>query len=188
MPSPLPARRELAGRFDLLALAARHPDRYPGLLESVAHGTPSARFDVLAAFPQQSFQLDRDGQVRDGHGSALGRRFLDVLDEQWRASHSAAPAAAERLPFHGGWLLYLGYELAAEIEPRLHLPLPASRLPLALALRCPVAAIVDHRESRTTLLAEAGFEPMLALLEADLRMPADCRPMRPAVQEIDEDP
>ena len=188
MPSPLPARRELAGTFDLLALAARHPDRYPGLLESVAHGTASARFDVLAAFPQQSFQLDRDGQVRDGHGAVLGRRFLDVLDEHWRASHNEAPAAADRLPFHGGWLLYLGYELAGEIEPCLRLPLPAGRLPLALALRCPVAAIVDHREGRTTLLAEAGFESMLALLEADLRMPADCKPTRPAAHEIDEDP
>ena len=188
MPPPLPARRELAGRFDLLALAARHPQRYPGLLESVAHGTPSARFDVLAAFPQQSLQLDGDGQVRDGHGVVLGRHFLDVLDENWRASREASAAAADHLPFHGGWLLYLGYELAGEIEPRLRLPLPASRLPLALALRCPVAAIVDHREGRTTLLAEAGFEPMLALLEADLRMPDDWQPMRPALQDIDEDP
>ena len=36
---------------DLADLHALNPARYPHLLESVAHGTPQARFDILFAFP-----------------------------------------------------------------------------------------------------------------------------------------
>ena len=187
MPPPLPAQRVLVGTFDLLALAALRPDRYPGLLESVEHGTASARFNVLAAFPQQSFQLDRDGQVRDGNGLVIGRRFLEVLDENRHVLCAGAATGPDQLPFHGGWFLYLGYELAAEIEPRLRLTMPYSRLPLALALRCPVAVIVDHRQATTILVAEAGFESMLALVEADLAMLPDWKPAPPLAQAIDED-
>jgi len=45
--------------------------------------------------------------------------FLATLDAQWRAAGSgAAPRPAEQ-PFAGGWFVYLGYELALEIEPAL---------------------------------------------------------------------
>src|SRR5690606_33364735 len=50
--------RELPGCTDLLPLAARHPGRYPGLLESVARGNARARHDILFAFPQDGIRLD----------------------------------------------------------------------------------------------------------------------------------
>ncbi len=183
----IPATRVLAGEFDLLALAAMRPDRYPGLLESVAHGTSSARFDVLAAFPQESFRLDADGHVRDGKGLAIGKRFVDVLDQSWLTAQSGSVACSDQLPFHGGWFIYLGYELAGEIEPRLRLPMPESRLPVALALRCPVAVIVDHVVGITTLIAEPRFEPMLSMIEADLAAAASWKPSPLTLQSIDED-
>ncbi|MEP6880870.1 MAG: aminodeoxychorismate synthase, component I, partial [Dokdonella sp.] len=121
MPLKAPITRVLAGKRDLLLLAALRPDRYPGLLESVAHGTESARHDVIVAFPQRSLRLAADGRVRDDNGSDLGPRFLDALDEAWQACREDSDSRVDGLPFRGGWFLYLGYELAAEIEPRLDL-------------------------------------------------------------------
>ena len=173
MPTQAPATRILDGRHDLLRLAAEQPLRYPGLLESVARGTPLARFDVLAAFPQQSLQLDSDLRVRDGDGADCGPNFLDALDRVWAATRGECAPVARGLPFSGGWLLYLGYELAAEIEPRLKLTMPDNGLPVALAVRCPLAVIVDHQAGRTIIVAEAGYAHLLDEVEADLaRAPA----------------
>ncbi|HEY6940598.1 aminodeoxychorismate synthase component I [Dokdonella sp.] len=157
--------REIAGARDLLALSAAHPQRYPGLLESVARGNARARHDVLFAFPQRELRL-ADGVVRDERGVACGTRFLAALDAAWRAER--VERGADELPFHGGWLLYLGYELAAEIEPTLRLPASEGAMPTALALRCPAAIVVDHERARTVLVAEAGREALLDALEADL--------------------
>ncbi|GAP64924.1 anthranilate/para-aminobenzoate synthase component I [Mizugakiibacter sediminis] len=165
--------RILPGRRDLLAPAAAFPQRYPCLLESAARGTAQARWDILFAFPRAALRLDADGVVRDGADRALGTRFLEALDRAWRAEHDRSPRPAEEgdaaLPFAGGWVLYLGYELAGEIEPRLRLPAaPEAGVPTALALRCPAAAIVDHARERTVLVAEAGQAALLDALEADL--------------------
>ncbi|MDE2316836.1 MAG: aminodeoxychorismate synthase, component I, partial [Xanthomonadaceae bacterium] len=158
-------RRILGGRRDLLAPAAAFPQRYPCLLESVLHGTPQARFDILFAFPQDSLALAADGHVRNGAGDVVGARFLDALDAAWQAGRQ--PREDDGLPFHGGWALLLCYELAGEIEPKLRLRADAV-LPTALALRCPVAAIVDHARDCTVLVAEAGSEHLLDALQADL--------------------
>lgn len=163
-----PSTRTLAGRRDLLALAGARPERYPGLLESAADGTAQARYDLLFAFPQATLQLDADGCVRDGSGAALGGTFLDAFDAAWRDS-GPRRAQAGGLPFSGGWLLYLGYELAAEIEPRLKLPVAGgSAPPVAMAWRCPAGVVVDHLDDRTHLFAEPGFAHLLDELEADL--------------------
>jgi anthranilate synthase component 1 len=158
-------RRILGGRRDLLAPAAAFPERYPCLLESVLHGTPQARFDILLAFPQDSLTLAADGSVRNGAGDVVGARFLDALDAAWQAVR--LPREDDGLPFHGGWALLLGYELAGEIEPRLQLR-GDTALPVAMALRCPVAAIVDHARGCTVLVAEAGSGHLLDALESDL--------------------
>ncbi|MDO1527388.1 aminodeoxychorismate synthase component I [Fulvimonas sp. R45] len=178
-----PHRRTLGGRRDLLAPAAAFPQRYPALLESVVRGTPQARHDILFAFPGASLRLDADGRVRDGGGRIAGARFLDALDAAWCAEQ--LPREDDGLPFHGGWALLLCYELAGEVEPSLRLP-PPDGLPLALALRCPAAAIVDHARDCTVLVAEAGSEHLLDLLEADLAVAAP-PPSPPAPVAIEED-
>ncbi len=74
---------------------------------------------------------------------------------------------SHELPFTGGWLLYLGYELAGEIEPRLRLPLPAAG-PIASAIRIPAAIIHERNSGKSWLIAEAEFEPLLARMAHDL--------------------
>ena len=107
--------RQLAPDTDLLALHRRAPQRYPVLLESVAHGTAQARWDLLLVADGEGFSLDTDGVVRDTRGDALEGGFLGVLDRHWQTLRQ--PREELRWPFRGGWALFLGYELGAQIEP-----------------------------------------------------------------------
>lgn len=158
----------LPGRADALALHRGHPARYPLLLQSTAFEARRGRYDVLLAFPQGGLRLDRDGVTRDLHGRALPGAFLERLDQAWREARVAEPDAEAPVPFAGGWGLYLSYEIASEVEARLDLPASPEPLPLALALRCPVALIVDQLETCTWLIAEAGSEALLDALQADI--------------------
>ncbi|MET4568004.1 aminodeoxychorismate synthase component I [Rhodanobacter soli] len=167
-------RRILGGRRDLLAPAAAFPQRYPCLLESVVHGTAQSRYDILFAFPRERLTLHADGGLRDDAGVVREGHFLDALDAAWQAER--LPPEGDGLPFHGGWVLLLAYELAGEIEPTLKLR-PPSTLPLALAVRCPAAVIVDHVRDCTILVAEAGHEDLLDVLEADLAVVSPIPPL-----------
>ena len=173
--------RILGGRRDLLAPAAAFVQRYPCLLESVVHGTAQSRYDILFAFPGERLTLHADGCLRDDAGVLQQGRFLDALDAAWQAERT--PPDDDGMPFHGGWVLLLAYELAGEIEPTLKLRQPTT-LPLALAVRCPAAVIVDHLRDCTILVAEDGHEALLDALEADLAVAA---PIPPLAAPIDWD-
>lgn len=158
--------RTFAGRRDLLAPAAAFPERYPALLESVTRANAHARYDILFAFPQSSLTLTSDGLVHEPNGYVHAGRFLDALDAAWRAER-LPQGIDDGLPFHGGWVMLLAYELAAEIEPTLRLQY-SQQLPVAMALRCPAAIIVDHLQEQTILVAEPGKDGLLDAMEADL--------------------
>jgi len=158
--------RTLAGRRDLLAPAASYPERYHALLASAVTGTPQSRFDILFAAGDESLTLSRDGVTRDARGVAVPGGFLDALDAAWSARRR--PRVDDGLPFHGGWVVYLAYELVGQIEPTLRLPVSTGSAPIAFAMRAPAAAIVDHVEQRTILVAEEGAEAWLDVLAADL--------------------
>ncbi|MET0255444.1 MAG: aminodeoxychorismate synthase component I [Luteibacter sp.] len=159
----------MAGRRDLLAPAASYPERYPALLASAVSGTPQSRFDLLFAAGDESLTLHADGVVRDGRGDVVAGGFLDALDAAWATRRRQR--VDDGLPFHGGWVVYLAYELVGQIEPSLRLPSSTGAAPLAVALRTPAAAIVDHVEDRTILVAEEGAAHWLDRLAADLDEP-----------------
>ncbi|NID15115.1 aminodeoxychorismate synthase component I [Luteibacter yeojuensis] len=174
----------MAGRRDLLAPAASYPERYAALLASAVTGTPQARFDILFAVGNESLTLSADGITRDEGGKARPGGFLDALDAAWAAYRR--PRVEDGLPFHGGWVVYLAYELVGQIEPSLRLPASVGATPVALALRAPAAAIVDHVEGRTVLVAEEGAEAWLDILAADLDT-ADADEALPMPVAVDED-
>jgi anthranilate synthase component 1 len=179
--------REIAGARDLLPLAAANPQRYPGLLESVARGNARARHDRVVAIPQQRLVLDESGAVRDGSGRRVEGRFLDALDRAWSSQRIACHGRAD-IPFRGGWLLYLGYELAAEIEPSLRLPPVAdAAIPVAVALRCPAAIIADHERDVVLLVAEEAHADLLDRLAADIGTAPPFAPQELAIAGIVED-
>ena len=158
--------RTLAGRRDLLAPAASYPERYPALLASAVTGTPQSRFDILFAAGNASLTLRGDGTLVDEQGHTLQGSFLSALDRAWARHHR--PRVDDGLPFHGGWFVYLSYELVGQVEPSLRLPASRGEVPVAYAMRAPAAAIVDHVEGRTILIAEEGEVHWLDRLEADV--------------------
>lgn len=151
------ALRTLPGAYDLLGLHGHRPDRYPFFLESAAPGGPRARYDILFAFPGARLVLERPGGLAGG--------FLKSLDRLWQAEKTPHTTT---LPFAGGWFLYLGYELAGEIEPVLRLPAAQDGFPLAMATRIPAAIVYDTETNETHLVAETGHAELLDALAADL--------------------
>lgn len=156
--------RILDTRPNLLALHAAHPLRYPHLLQSTAHG----QYDILFAFPGDSLRL----QETDEPGGAAcrtgtGNDFLENFDRWWVESRVDEPCRKD-LPFHGGWFVYLGYELARQVEPVLSLPQPVDGLPTAIATRFPAAVLVDHHACRVILVAEPEKSGLLEEMEADI--------------------
>ncbi|MGH8075895.1 MAG: aminodeoxychorismate synthase component I [Lysobacter sp.] len=158
--------RALPSTIDLLSLHRLAPQRYPMLLESSAHGTAQGRWDLLLVAGGDSLRLDSDGVTRDGDGHAIDGDFLTALDAAWQAQR--IPRDEPRWPFRGGWALLLGYELAAQVEPILHLSGAAGGLPIALALRCPAAVLRDRTTGECIALAEPAHTAMLDAIACDL--------------------
>ncbi len=179
----LPAVADATER--LLTLHARHPGRYPVLLDSAATGGPLGRFSILMAAPGERLTLERGGRL-DGPGR--GGRFCDRLNAWWRSDRG--PAAPAPWPFAGGWFLYLGYELAQEIEPTLRLP--PSPLPIvALAWRMRAALLHDHANGQSAVVAEPGAEAEAAQLAADFeagRLDAGETAVTAAAGLVEDDP
>lgn len=142
---------EIAGPGDLLELHREHPARYPFLLQSTTQGGALSRFDILFAFPGHALELTAGGKVVSRRGRS-DRNFLDLLNDWWRAER-VDPVSPD-LPFTGGWFLYLGYELAGQVEPALRLRKDIV-LPTAFAVRCTAALVFDHERSTCHLVRES---------------------------------
>ncbi|HXF07166.1 MAG TPA: aminodeoxychorismate synthase component I [Candidatus Acidoferrales bacterium] len=165
--------QKLPQQPNLLALHASFPVRYPLLLESAAAHPLTGRYDILPAFPETLIVAREQGAD-----------FLRELADACRLT----PVATDDhgLPFVGGWITYLGYELAGAIEPRLRLPQPAdSSLPMALAWRCPAALIHDRLRGESWAVAER--EPDLQRLVADLSQAATPKTTLPAYRLSEQD-
>jgi anthranilate synthase component I len=164
--------RTLDGNADLVELHELNPSRYPYVLASTASSGDNGRFDVLFAFPQQQLRLDGDALHSDVDGLTTQAGFLKAYDDWWSRLKVERPKVEHRrvdtaLPFTGGWFIYLGYELAGEIEPSLMLPSTSAQLPIAMAVRCPAAIIRDRRSGDTIALAESEQSQLLDELEHD---------------------
>jgi anthranilate synthase component 1 len=165
----------------MLSLHARHPQRYPILLESAASGTSQGRFSLLLGAPGERLILDEQG-LR-GPGSEAG--FLARLDAWW--SSTRVEQAQAPWPFAGGWFLFLGYELAAEVEPQLLLP-PAPDGVRALAWRMRAALVHDHATGETVAVAEPEATGFAARILADLeQLGAPTEPAAIEFQVSEED-
>ncbi|NGP54676.1 aminodeoxychorismate synthase component I [Thioalkalivibrio sp. XN8] len=144
---------------DLLSLHRVDPGRYPFLLESAASGTPQGADDLLLGWPGATLLLDRDGVLR-GPGSGPGNDFLHALDRWWGDARTTAP---------GGWFLYLGYELAGQVEPTLRLD-PPVQLPIAFATQC--AVVLRRNRAAGSVTVSAPDEATLAAVLADFERAA----------------
>ena len=157
------------GQHDLLALHQQNPPRYPFLLESVANSveletennkTCSSRFDILFAFPQETLTLS-NSEILSGIPNINGNDFFINLNRWWLSQRNEQ-ILNQTLPFSGGWFLYLGYELAKQVEPQLDLTLPS--IPIAYATRIPAAIIYDHKDDITYFICEKNYDYLEMLI------------------------
>jgi anthranilate synthase component 1 len=181
-----PTVRSFSAEFEPLGLVSRHPERYPGLLESSAPGGPATvggRFDVLPISSGESLRLSGNGLL-SGPESKTPGGFLASLERWWHSLRMPPEPAA--LPFTGGWLVYLSYEIAQEIEPSLRLP-PSADPVAALALRAPAAWIRDRRSGNAWLVAEDGFDHLLERFVDDVGRGAPLPAARTSEFQLEEE-
>ncbi|MDH3887454.1 MAG: aminodeoxychorismate synthase component I [Gammaproteobacteria bacterium] len=171
--------------FNPVDLHRLNPHRYPHLLKSTAQG----RYDILFAFPGASLVLDADGNLTVPETvTPCGNDFLKTFDGWWKQNQFASPGD-KTLPFSGGWFVYLGYELVAQIEPCLQLPAADSLLPTAIATRFATAVIVDHETGITRIAGEAGESEAVQAIAADINslpVAADSPATRLKVTSVNE--
>jgi anthranilate synthase component 1 len=164
MLTPAAIVRTLDSTINPVDLHRLNPSRYPHLLKSTAQG----RYDILFAFPGASLVLDAEGSLTAPDTvAASGNDFLRTFDSWWDTDRLAA-SADEVLPFSGGWFVYLGYELVAQIETSLRLPAADNLLPTAIATRFATAVIVDHESGISCIVGEAGEDDAVAAIAADI--------------------
>lgn len=157
---------------DLASLQASDPNRYPGLFL----GSDVSGWDILFAFPQDStFIFSADG--------------LDAL--QSHPAMQIRPAQTSSvdpgLPFTGGWLCALSYELGAMFEPSV----PSARndeFPVAWLARIPAAILVERSSGRCVLVAEAGQHVLIDLMAQDIERAAPQVSALPECLTLEEAP
>lgn len=132
---------------DLLALHNLNPDRYPYLLER-SSSSEHSRFSLLFAFPEETLEIP--------FGSHLNftQEFDKWFKDECIECMEDARSIESHLPFTGGWFVYLGYELAGQVEPVLDLKPGVFGLPLAIATRVKTAIIIDHQQEEYWFVSE----------------------------------
>ncbi len=145
---PIPAQPR---RPDLITLQAAHPQRYPALFRS----SGDDGWDILFAFPQAVTPI----------------HLANVHDLQAHPAMQCRPRPASTsshaLPFSGGWLCVLAYELGGYFEPSVGGG-AAGDFPLAWLVRIPAAILFERESGRCVLVAEAGQLAMVDAMAHDL--------------------
>ncbi len=164
---------------DLLGLSESFPDQFPYLLESAARGGLGGRSLLLFASGDVLVSDPKMGLCGPGNGHSFFERFDSWYREEKAVEQTTAAPGGPDLPFRGGWFVYLGYEIAGEIESRLELPVNKTGLPDAVAHRCPGAVIVFHtmeagQADRALAIAESEqqLEEILSCLQSPSVQPS----------------
>ncbi len=175
---------KLLSQPDLLALHRVNPKRYPFLLER-SSASESSRYSLLFAFPGDSLRVEYGS--KNHFTSAFDRLFSAEKPSPLKQNteHNREHA---KLPFSGGWFVYLGYELAGQIEPVLALKADVFKLPLAIATRVKTAIIIDHQKQESWLVSECENKQELMQVKEDLASALEVVPDTLGVELKEDDP
>ncbi len=157
----------------LLLFNQYDPARYPYLLSSSAARQNNTQYDILIAYPQYSLTLDANKKLHCSNAELpLANGFFETLENYYQENHYQEntvelSAGSENLPFTGGWFVYLSYEMAQEIEPKLNFASTPESQAMAVATRCPAALIVDKKNRQLIAVAETQHASLLEQMEQD---------------------
>ncbi|VAW90790.1 Para-aminobenzoate synthase, aminase component [hydrothermal vent metagenome] len=159
------------GCCDLLALHASNKKRYPFLLQSTSSQNKNSRFDILFAFPQHSLTLNNNFKLYVDNKLCANNNFLEQLDQLFIKQKTTKNDEQSRfkLPFTGGWFLYLAYELLGQIENKVKTHILSQGQDIAVAVRIPSAIIYDRHEDTSYLLSECNYKNNILILENDYK-------------------
>ncbi len=129
---------------DLLALSATQPGFFPALLESQSVNEKIGRYDILFAAPSVELVAFDEPQFK---------QLLAAIDT--KPDPKSAATQNIKKPFQHGWLVYLAYESAYMMEPKLNHLLTDSTEPLAVAVYCQGAIVYDRLSKQVTLYAQS---------------------------------
>ncbi len=147
----LPYRADIADQFGAVAA-----EPWAVLLDSNAHRPGGGRWDILALAPRETLwtvgevtEIRRGNRRRHSHADPM-----DLLRETLGPRVDTAAASELGLPFVGGAVGWLGYDLARRFE-RLGLgkALPAGMPQLAVGIY-DWALLVDHQERASYLVGQ----------------------------------
>ncbi len=132
--------RKLLKKPDLLALTAAEPGFFPALLESQSLNEKIGRYDILFAAPSIELVAYNHQQLE---------QLLTTVDTEFDAGHCKSP-------FQYGWYVYFAYESAYYLEQKLtDLASEQAKEPLAIAIYCQGAIVIDHFQEQQFLYAES---------------------------------
>ncbi len=144
-----PSARLIPQSPDLLSVHRNAPEAWPYLLASEAGAPSLARWSIL--FRQAGKKLLSHAVDGSSDDFLAGLRLALIESKAYSGTGTVSS-----LPFCGGWFVYLGYELAGQIEQSLGLPDDGQGLPVAFAARCPAALVFDHLKHQCWLVAESS--------------------------------
>jgi len=158
--STTPIQRAVSYREGELRFAAIAARTGAAWLDS--GGMDQGRYDIITCEPEQTLCLRGDGHTaRQSEASASAYEARDkqlgnkqdpfALASQW---HQARTFRSE-LPFHGGILGCLGYDLNQRLESLSRPPLAASSFPIAWLGYYPWALVQDKSRQRAWLVADS---------------------------------
>lgn len=162
---------------ELIQFYRHFPQKYPFLLTTSSKkfeiqplfnqqlNQKQSDFDILFIEPKEWLQLDYQLNLTTSSKIEItsDELFLDAFDRLFAIEnkynkseydHKVSPS----LPFTGGWFIFLAYELAQQIEPRLNLTLDKQLLPVAYAARVKQALVYDHKNEKLFFLSESDLD------------------------------
>jgi anthranilate synthase component 1 len=156
----------------LIGLHEKYPDTYPALLQSAA--ATAGTYDVLMAFPSGTLTLTGDGCLTQLNRDIPETQFLHALDIWW--NQSVAISQPTTLPFSGGWFVYLGYELAGQIESTVCVAQGTRDEITAQAMRIPVAIVRDASSHDAWLVFEHEYRHLVETVQVHLQREVSTTP------------